>query len=368
MLATVPSVTAVSRASLLTGALRTGGQAEETRRLRRLLGQAQVRALPQGGPRPRARPSPGWTGPRRDRQRRHRGRRRAQRDRRRPGQGKARPGALDRQTRSRTCARFSTRRAAPAARSSSPPTTATCSTRGRTNGPASRTRRTRQSPKRPATGSARREPARSPSAARASRPGQRGRRSSPRSTRRSITPPGALATTAARPRPRSSSRSSSCCRPTACSHPAGAPTTPPGTPLPGGTPRRPLRAARGRTGRRTRPSRAQPRRRRAAAVAPDGNALFDVTEAAPAPRQQARPSATLGAQVVASPRMASQRQAIPRAPGRGRRRRADRRARSGRRTADARRGGRRDRAARRPDVAATSHRSRACSTSTVTLC
>jgi hypothetical protein len=58
---------------------------------------------------------------------------------------------------------------------------------------------------------------------------------------------------------------------------------------------------------------AQPRRRRAAAE-PDGNALFDVTEAAPAPRQQDRPSVTLGGQVVASPRMASQRQAIPRAP------------------------------------------------------
>jgi hypothetical protein len=59
---------------------------------------------------------------------------------------------------------------------------------------------------------------------------------------------------------------------------------------------------------------AQPRRRRAATVEPDGNALFDITEAAPAPRQRARPSVTLGAQVVASPRMASQRQAIPRAP------------------------------------------------------
>ncbi len=40
---------------------------------------------------------------------------------------------------------------------------------------------------------------------------------------------------------------------------------------------------------------AQPRRRRPAAAEPDANALFDVTEAAPAPRQQARPSVTLGA-------------------------------------------------------------------------
>jgi hypothetical protein len=59
---------------------------------------------------------------------------------------------------------------------------------------------------------------------------------------------------------------------------------------------------------------AQPRRRRTASVEPDGNALFDVTEAAPTKRQQARPQLTLGHQVVASPRMASQRQAIPRAP------------------------------------------------------
>jgi PglZ domain len=59
---------------------------------------------------------------------------------------------------------------------------------------------------------------------------------------------------------------------------------------------------------------AQSRRRRAATVAPDGDALFDVTEAAPMLRQQAQPSVTLGDQVVASPRMASQRQGIPRAP------------------------------------------------------
>jgi hypothetical protein len=59
---------------------------------------------------------------------------------------------------------------------------------------------------------------------------------------------------------------------------------------------------------------AQPRRRRAVSVEPDGDALFDVTEAAPAKRQQTRPQVTLGYQVVASPRMASQRQAIPRAP------------------------------------------------------
>jgi PglZ domain len=59
---------------------------------------------------------------------------------------------------------------------------------------------------------------------------------------------------------------------------------------------------------------AQSRRRRAATVAPDGDALFDVTEAAPTLRQQAQPSVTLGGQIVASPRMASQRQRIPRAP------------------------------------------------------
>ena len=59
---------------------------------------------------------------------------------------------------------------------------------------------------------------------------------------------------------------------------------------------------------------AQPRRRRAAALEPDGNALFDVTEAAPAAPQQARPPVTLGGQVAASTRMASQRQTIPRAP------------------------------------------------------
>ena len=59
---------------------------------------------------------------------------------------------------------------------------------------------------------------------------------------------------------------------------------------------------------------AQPRRRRTPTVAPDGNALFDVTEAAPSPRQKGQRPVTLGGQIVASPRMASQRQAIPRAP------------------------------------------------------
>ena len=163
VLATVPSVTAISRTSLLTGTLRTGDQAQEKRRLRRLLGQAQVRALPQGRPRPRARPFPGQPGPRRDRQRRHRGRRRPQRDRRRPGQGKARPGPLDPGSRSRTCARSSTRLAAPAARSSSPPTTATSSTRG--DGPQS-PRAASRTP--PATARVPRDQARSPCAARAS--------------------------------------------------------------------------------------------------------------------------------------------------------------------------------------------------------
>ncbi|HEY5395288.1 MAG TPA: hypothetical protein VIL16_07805, partial [Trebonia sp.] len=59
---------------------------------------------------------------------------------------------------------------------------------------------------------------------------------------------------------------------------------------------------------------AQPRRRRTVSDEPDGNALFDVTEAAPSPRQKGQRPVTLGGQIVASPRMASQRQAIPRAP------------------------------------------------------
>jgi hypothetical protein len=58
----------------------------------------------------------------------------------------------------------------------------------------------------------------------------------------------------------------------------------------------------------------QPRRRRAVSVEPDGNALFDVTEAAPTRRKQTTPQVTLGYQVAASTRMASQRQTIPRAP------------------------------------------------------
>ena len=48
VLATVPSITAISRTSLLTGALKTGDQAAREAGLRRLLGQAEVRALPQG--------------------------------------------------------------------------------------------------------------------------------------------------------------------------------------------------------------------------------------------------------------------------------------------------------------------------------
>ena len=56
VLATVPSVTSISRTSLLTGKLRSGGQAEETGRVRRVLGQAQVPAVPQGRPRRRSRP------------------------------------------------------------------------------------------------------------------------------------------------------------------------------------------------------------------------------------------------------------------------------------------------------------------------
>ena len=95
-------------------------------------------------------------------------------------------------------------------------------TRGRTAGRASRTRRTRPGPTPPATG--RRAGHRRDRRARPARLVPRGRateastakKSSPRSTRTSITPPGTPATTAAPPWPRSSSRSSSCCRPTAC--------------------------------------------------------------------------------------------------------------------------------------------------------
>jgi hypothetical protein len=75
---------------------------------------------------------------------------------------------------------------------------------------------------------------------------------------------------------------------------------------------------------------APPRRKRAAA-APDGDALFDVTDVVPGlvgageetgpagtpaspVRSQAPAAATLGGRVAASHRMASQRQAIPRAP------------------------------------------------------
>ena len=55
---------------------------------------------------------------------------------------------------------------------------------------------------------------------------------------------------------------------------------------------------------------AAPRRKRPVAAAPDGDALFALTDA----RSPAPAAATLGARVAASPRMASQRQAIPRAP------------------------------------------------------
>ena len=90
VLATVPSVTAISRTSLLTGTLRSGGQAEERAGFAAFWGSAQVRAVPQGRPRPRARPGrlaaevrdaiarPG-----------HRRRRGAQHDRRHPRQGQA---------------------------------------------------------------------------------------------------------------------------------------------------------------------------------------------------------------------------------------------------------------------------------------
>ena len=56
---------------------------------------------------------------------------------------------------------------------------------------------------------------------------------------------------------------------------------------------------------------ARSRRKAAAPAVPDGNALFDVTDVE---RADAGPSGTLGGRVVASSRMASQRQAIPRAP------------------------------------------------------
>lgn len=59
---------------------------------------------------------------------------------------------------------------------------------------------------------------------------------------------------------------------------------------------------------------ASPRRGRSAPAEPAGNALFELTETAPAAREATAAPATLGGQVFASPRMASQRQAIPRVP------------------------------------------------------
>ena len=58
VLATVPSITSFSRTSLLTGTLRSGGQAEERAGFGDVLGSPQVRAVPQGGPGPGARPVP----------------------------------------------------------------------------------------------------------------------------------------------------------------------------------------------------------------------------------------------------------------------------------------------------------------------
>ena len=180
----------------------------------------------------------------------------------------------------------------------------------------------------PAIARAPRDRARSPCAARVS--SAAGEKSSPQSTRRSTTPPGRPATTAARPWPRSSSRSITLL-PSDSLLPAGwyAYDAAGHAPAWWDAPAVPRRTSWPRRRPPTRPSRRPPRRRRAAAASPTANALFDVAEAAPTARQQARPSVTLGGQVVASPRMASQRQAIPPSPGRGRRRRADRRARSG---------------------------------------
>ena len=56
---------------------------------------------------------------------------------------------------------------------------------------------------------------------------------------------------------------------------------------------------------------ARPRRKAAASAVPDGNTLFDVTDVEQA---ETGPSGSLGSLVVASSRMASQRQGIPRAP------------------------------------------------------
>ena len=87
-------------------------------------------------------------------------------------------------------------------------------------------------------------------------------RSSQRSTRRSATRRGRRATTAGRPRPRSSSRPSPCSPPNPCSRQAGSPTTPPGTPRPGGTrPRRPVIPRTSATAQSTRAGRCSPQRR-----------------------------------------------------------------------------------------------------------
>ena len=329
MLATVPSVTAISRTSLLTGTLRTGGQAEEKRRLRRVLGQAQVRALPQGRPRPRARPFPRQAGPRRDR--------------RAPTPwsascstrsttpwtraSPARPTGPS--TRSRTCARSSTRHAARAARSSSPPTTATSSSQGPTGPRSAAPANAAQSDSaryRTGTPGTRRDHRARPARRRSGgevvaavdetihyTPRQAGYHggASPAEVvvpvitllpSDTLLPPGWYAYDAAGHAP------------------------------PGGTPRRRVpRSRRHPTRPRTRPGRRGRAARRAAAAVPDGNALFDVTEAAthaddsrPASGHPRRP----GRRVAPDGEPAA---GDPPSPRRGQRRRADRRARPGRR-------------------------------------
>ncbi len=93
----VPSVTAVSRTSLLTGTPRSGGQAEEKCRLRGVLGQrarsvlfhkADLAAEPGRSTRRQVRDAIARA--------RHRCRRGAQHDRRHAGPGQARPGPLGR--------------------------------------------------------------------------------------------------------------------------------------------------------------------------------------------------------------------------------------------------------------------------------
>ena len=120
----------ISRTSLLTGKLRSGGQAEEKAGFAAFWGNQQARAVPQGRPGRRSRPRLNPAGPRRDPRSRHRRRRGAQHDRRHARPGPARPGphwAVDQVA---YLGAVLDEAGARAGRSSSPPTTATCSTAG----------------------------------------------------------------------------------------------------------------------------------------------------------------------------------------------------------------------------------------------